>query len=304
MSSKIEITKVCLLCGKAFIARKTTTSYCSAICAKRAYKERVRCKKVESVKNEVSDKLYSSRAPTPTSDEFLTPTKTTCLLGIGRATLYRYLADNIIKCITMKGKTLIRRSDINALFDNAPKYEKKRGLNTNQAPITDFYTMEEIKAKYSVKESWVFKTVKQKRISRTTQNGKGYYSSKHIDAAFADKVADPKIKEWYSVDDIRNRYNMMASTLYCFVSDHNIRKHKKGREVFYSKYHFDLAKEAKQPIVSEWYSAEEAMIKYNLTRDQIYHYVKYHIIPKVKDGRYIKITKSHLDNIFEKPIIL
>ena len=170
MSSKIEITKVCLLCGKAFIARKTTTSYCSEICAKRAYKERIRNKKVESVKNEASDKLYSSRAPTPKSDEFLTPTKTARLLGIGRATLYRYLADNIIKCITMKGKTLIRRSDIDALFYNAPQYEKKRGLNTNQAPITDFYTMEEIKAKYSVKESWVFKIVKQKRIPRTIRS--------------------------------------------------------------------------------------------------------------------------------------
>ena len=205
---------------------------------------------------------------------------------------------------TMKGKTLIRRSDIDALFDNAPQYEKKRGLNTNQAPITDFYTMEGIKAKYSVKENWVFKIVKQKRIPRTTRNGKGYYSSKHIDAAFADKVADPGIKEWYSVDDIRERYNMMVSTIYCFVSDHNIPKHKKEREVYYSKYHFDLAKGTKQPVVPEWYTVEEAMTKYSLTRDQLYHYVKYHNIPKVKEGRYIKISKTHLDNIFEKPIIL
>jgi len=41
------------------------------------------------------------------------------------------------------------------------------------------------------------------------------------------------------------------------------------------------------------------MQKYNLTRDSLYHYIKYHKIPKIKEGRYIKISKPELDKLFE-----
>lgn len=42
MSSNIEIKKKCRWCGAEFIARKTTTEYCSHRCSGLAYKERKR----------------------------------------------------------------------------------------------------------------------------------------------------------------------------------------------------------------------------------------------------------------------
>jgi len=35
----------------------------------------------------------------------------------------------------------------------------------------------------------------------------------------------------------------------------------------------------------------------------LYHYVRTYNIPKVKDGRYIKISKLELDKLFENKII-
>ena len=54
----------------------------------------------------------------------------------------------------------------------------------------------------------------------------------------------------------------------------------------------------------EYYTVEEAMAKYNLTRDTLYHHIRYNNVPKIKDGRYIKISKPELDAIFEQPITI
>lgn len=48
MSSNLQIKKVCQHCGKEFIAKKTTTKFCSTQCGQRNYKIRERMNKVES----------------------------------------------------------------------------------------------------------------------------------------------------------------------------------------------------------------------------------------------------------------
>lgn len=45
------------------------------------------------------------------------------------------------------------------------------------------------------------------------------------------------------------------------------------------------------------------MEKFNLTRDQLYHYAKYHNIPRVKVGKYTKISKPELDKLLSAPKI-
>ena len=51
------------------------------------------------------------------------------------------------------------------------------------------------------------------------------------------------------------------------------------------------------------YTVAEAMEKFSMSRDQIYHYVKDYNIPKVKDGKYTKISKPDLDKLFAAPKI-
>ena len=57
-------------------------------------------------------------------------------------------------------------------------------------------------------------------------------------------------------------------------------------------------------IRDRYYTVEEAMAKYNLPRDTLYHHIRYNDIPKIKDGRCIKISKPELDAIFEQPITI
>ena len=296
MASNIDIQKKCEWCGVIFTAHKTSTAYCSHRCANLAYKERVRKKRVQEFQLK-----FDEEAKPHSEKEFLTPTEVSSFLGVGRTSIYRYIRNGKIKALRFDGKTLIRRSDIDKMFDYITASENNKPKE--KAPITEFYTTAEIKEKYGVKESWIFKVAKENNIPKTFSRGKTYWSKKHIDAYFAKKAPNPDITEWYSVAEIQEKFGMTLSAIYSFVSKNVIPKKKEGITVCYSKKHFDIAKGVAEPEKPQYYTIPEAMEKFNLTRDQLYHYVKYHNITRIKVGKYTKISKSELDEFLAPPQI-
>lgn len=300
MSSNIEIKKKCEWCDNDFIAR-TTTAYCSHRCANLAYKDRVRKERIATYQKELSIKEHNEPLKDLELREFFNPIEAAKLLGISRATIYRYLADEVIKSVQLKGKTLIRRKDIDTLFERSVAYNKR--LPKEKAPITEFYTTAEVKEKYNVVDSWIFIVAKRDNIPRTFNRGKTYWSKKHIDNYFSKKAANPEITEWYTVQEIQDKFDMTLAAIYTLASKNAIPKKKEGIMVWYSKKHFDIAKGIAQPEEPQYYTVAEAMAKFNLTRDQLYHYAKYHNIPRVKVGKYVKISRPELDKLLGDPKI-
>lgn len=298
MASNIDIQKKCEWCGKLFIAHKTSTRCCSHRCANLAYKERTRQKRVSEFQTMVNQQIEKEDC---IDKDFFTPSEAAKYIGISRATFYRYLETNLIKSVQLKRKTIIRKRDIEALFDNASPYKKH--LPRSKQSITDFYTTAEIKEKFGVKESWIYEIAKEHNIPRTFNRGRTYWSKKHIDSYFAKKAPDTSITEWYSVAELQEKFGMTLSAIYTFVYKNVIPKRKEGKMVYYSKKHFDIAKGIATSEEPQYYTIPEAMEKYNLTRDQLYHYVKYHNITRIKVGKYTKILRSELDKFFEPPKI-
>jgi len=317
MKSNIEIQKICEWCNKPFIAQKMTTRYCSHACNSKAYKASKKEETRKYLNEQTAGKQYnmvginfaavqriekiSDAYEKIKNKEFLSVSETAILLSVGRVTVYRYLHDGLLKAFQTAGKTLIRRADIDSLFDNTGQY--KAQPNKEKKPITAFYTVAEIKKKFNVKESWIYKIARENNIPKTLFMGKSYFSKNHIDNYFEKKGFEnlQNIEEWYSVEEIQNKYNLSTNAIYSFVSEKNIPRKKDGNKVFYSKKDFDLAKGY---VIPEYYTVEEAMQKYNLTRDSLYYHVKLNNIPKIKDGRYIKISKEELDKLFENKIII
>jgi len=307
MSSKIEITKICEFCGKTFAAQRTTTRYCSHSCNSKAYKQGKREFKMVGMNyatmmeiERISDEYDKIK-----DKEFLSVSETAFLLSVERTTIYRYLHRGKLKGLQMDGKTFIRRSDIDEMFDNAEEYEYRAKPTKEAKPLKEFYTVAEIKEKFKIKESWLYRIARENNIPKTMIKGKSYFSKSHIDKYFEKKGFKEKeeIKEWYTVNDILEKYGLSTAAIYSFVSENEIPKKKEGRTVLYSKHDFDIAKGYEKPKEEEYYTTEEAMQKYNLTRDALYHYVKYHNIPKIKDGRYIKISKPDLDKLLNPQIL-
>jgi excisionase family DNA binding protein len=302
MAKATEIEKVCEWCKQPFIAQKLTTRYCSHKCNSKAYKSAKREEKRKTFKmiaigtKRMQQIEALSEAYERIKDkEFLSVSETAILLGVGRTTIYRYLKNNTLKAVQTPGKTFIRRSDIDAKFKNPEPYSSRP--TSDEKTITEFYTLSEIKKKYKVQDTWIYKVVRENNIPKTLINGKSIFSKKHIDKYFEKKnPSHPDIDEWYSVKELQKKYQLSLSAIYSFVSENNIPRKKIGRNVFYSKTHFDTAKGYATP---EFYSVKEAMAKFGISRDALYNYLKNYKITRVKSGRYIKISKPELDKLFE-----
>ena len=297
MKSSLKIKKKCEWCGKEFIAYKVSTRFCCKLCTDRAYKAKLRKQLVDDCENEI---VQAELQPLE-EKEYLTPADVAKLFDIDRVTVYRYLWRGALTCIQFGGKTFIRKADIDQKFDNAGPYQKRH--KKERTPITEFYTTAEVREKFSVSESWVFKVGKDEHIPKVFQRGKTLWSKKHFDDYFAKKAPDEEITEWYSVEDMKTKFGMTTNAVYSFVSKFGIPKKKNKREVIYSKKHVDIAKGIAQPEIPQYYTVKEAMEKYNLSRDQLYHYIKWHKVPKIKEGKYTKISKKELDELLAPPSI-
>lgn len=157
--------------------------------------------------------------------------------------------------------------------------------------------------KYGVSNSGMYKIAEREGWPKTQSRGKTLWSRSHVDRYFASQQPKEEINEWYTVADIQAKYGMTLSAIYTLVSKEGIPKKKQGNYVMYSKYHFDLAKGQTAPKEREYYTYPEAMAKYNLTRDQLHHYLKYHNITREKKGKYTLILRSELDSLLGSPEI-
>ena len=303
MSSNIKIERICEWCGSKFTAQTTVTRFCSKRCSEHSYKERMRQKKMALSNQETHH--VSSVGKTPNKD-FLTPTETASFLGVGRTYIYDSINRGKIKVTRIGRKTLISKTDLMAMFNFLePKATSQEETTEKKSKsVSDFYTRAEIREKFGVKDSWIYKMVAENNVPKTILRGKAYFSKSHIDRLFSAKKENPEITEWYSVEDIQEKYGMTLSAIYTLVSKIGIPKRKDGCKVYYSKYHFDVAKGSASKEDVEFISVADAMVKYSLTRDQLYHYVKTYKITKLRCGKYVKLNAKELEALFNPQIEL
>jgi excisionase family DNA binding protein len=178
MSSNIKIQRICQHCGNEFTARTTTTQYCGDACSKRAYKARLRSKKIEASNTE-TQRIKSQPIEELKAREFLTVTQVSKLIGCSRQNVYNLINTGKLKAtnILLK-KTIIKRSDLDKLFkeptnrtqpDGIPETQKQELNNWVQAggfDIADCYTITEVQNKYSISDSALNNIIKRNSIPK------------------------------------------------------------------------------------------------------------------------------------------
>ena len=305
MSSRLEIERICEWCSNRFIAKQTTTKYCSHDCNSKAYKAIKRGEKIKNVTEQIFIQEYQKPLKQLKDREYFKIAEVALLLGLSKQSVYNMIYSGKLKASQFSSRlTLVSLKNIKDMLESSAAYETRQVIEPEL--ITEFYSIDDIKTKFNVKVSWIYKIAKSNNIPRILNKGKSYLSKKHVDNFFKQKgfFDNQNIKEWYSVAEVGENYNMTLSAIYTFVSANRIPKKKDGRTVYYSKEHFDLAKGKELPKVQEFYTIPQAMLKYNLSRDSLYAHIRSKNIPKIKEGRFIKISKPFVDRIFEKPIII
>jgi len=117
MSSNMHITKVCLFCGKEFIAKKTSTKTCSDNCAKRLYKKQKRDEKLGNLPT-VEEQKVQIVTTNLKDKEFLSIAETCLLLGASRMTIYRLSQAGKINIAKIGRRSIIKRCEIDKLFQS------------------------------------------------------------------------------------------------------------------------------------------------------------------------------------------
>jgi len=112
MTSNIRLRRICGHCQQEFTAKTTVTKYCSDICAKRAYKARIRKAKIEQSNKETHEMEIK-----PIQDkEFLTIAQACKLLSISRWTIWRAVNRGELKAGKIGRRVILRRADLDRIF--------------------------------------------------------------------------------------------------------------------------------------------------------------------------------------------
>ncbi len=325
MSSKTEYPKVCAQCGKRFTAQKISTQFCSHKCASRAYKQKKRDKKVSIAtidareynlppifRTEKSQHFKPSENNLTTLKQraYLSTTETAQLMGINRATAYRYCISGKFKCIRMNRKIFIRRSDIDELFDSAPRYEatpritdsntntKERVNNLSDGVMNaEFISAKEASVRFGVTVSAIHSRCRAQNVPWILFKGTRIYSAALLESLYKMDMSDESIIEWYTIDDIIELHDISKSAAYSMVSEYRVPKRKSGAITHYSKSHVDKLIETRRGDTSleSTYTTVEIFEKYGLQPNYVRNFVFINKIPRRKEGGKTYYSKSHFD---------
>lgn len=294
----MEIQKRCKYCGGTFIAHKMNTIYCSPSCNNRDYKQKKREKQISEylAQNQITEPV--ARNTSLNEKNFLTPREAAKILGVGKSTVYRELSSGLIKAVQLKGKTLIRRKDIERIFDNPPEY-KSRSVDPNLKKKREYYTMRQIEEKYRCSKKAVRTRIEKYNIPKIYQGRNTYFDKSLVDLHFAELIAEFDRRDYYTIEQLEEKYQMSHQAVLSFVLRNKIPRITQGRSVFYSKVHVDMFKGEREKIDPNYYTYHEIMEKYSFSKDQVAYYIHNYDIPNHKHGRYTLVERKAFDRIIK-----
>jgi excisionase family DNA binding protein len=244
MRAKEPIKKLCDYCGKEFQASRQDTLYCSHSCNRKAYRETKRKEVVALTETLVSKKQIEKTVVSLSDREYLSISEVAALTGVSRWTIYRYAANGIIPAKRISQRTtLIRKKDIESLFDEVEPYEV---LQTGERkPIDEWYTLDDITEKYGLLRHRIRKIINTEGITTKKDGTRTLIAKGKIDAYFRKKGFDGSLNnlaDWLTISGVMEEYGMTEQSVYVFVSRYSIPKKRANGKLYYSKQHIDKLK--------------------------------------------------------------
>ena len=239
MSSKIAVERICEFCEKKFLAKTTHTRYCSPRCNNLGYKKLKRDSKIHKSNEDTQQKeLLSSPGLSLQNKDVLTVSDAAIYLSVSRRTIYTWLNEGKLKGKRISNrKVLFLKSHLISFLGDVEEYTAP--VAREKIEVTH-YTYKEIIQKYDVSLSWLYIIVERQAIRKTKRSGIIYLAKQDIDEYFKDYESDlQNIKEWYTTDELIEKYNLTRDTIYSRCKIYKIPKKREGRYVKISKKHFD-----------------------------------------------------------------
>ena len=271
------------------------TIYCSPSCNNKDYKKAIREKQVAEFMEE--EKKKTPKVDILGGKEFLTPTEGASLLGLSRATFYRYMSNGTIKAVQLRGKTIVRRKDIERLFDNPPAYQSH---SEKKQEKREYYTFRQIMEKFKCSKKAVMTRVEKYNIPKVYQGRNCFFDRALVDVHFAQLIAEIDLRDYYTIPQLEEKYKMSHASVLSFVTRYKIPRITQGRTVYYSRAHIDTIKGERESIDPNYYTYAEIMEKFHFSKDQVSYYVHNYEIDNHKQGRFTVINRKEFDRIIKE----
>lgn len=285
----MDIERRCSWCGKTFIAHSYGNRYCCERCKSDAKKARKKRREAEPD----SDKNTLPEVEMLGSKPFLSPKEVAILFAVSLPTVYRYMADGTIKSLKItNNRTVIRRSDLEKMFEEAPSYKKRKYGRKND---TEYYTMRDIVEKYNVSRKGAMNRIKKFRIPKIYDGRNTFFPKKAVEENFAELLSDVVVTDFYTIPQIMEKYDMTHNAVLSFVQRHNISRKTILRKVYYNREEIDKLKNPVEDV--EYYTYPQLQQVYGLTKNQISYYTHAYHLTTTKRGSFTLIKRNEFDAI-------
>ena len=303
----------CAYCGNVFTTNSGMQKYCSEECAEKAK---------ENKKKRQRDFLRSVEPVMELQQqEYLTFSKAAILLGCTRQYVYKLVEQGKLPASRLSSRmALVRKSDIEKMFEASPynrvlpctktkksvskkmkrpaKDKAKEERATDE--VLEYYSGEEVKQIYKVKQSWLYVSAKRHQIPMCRISGRNYYCKKHIDAVFGTTIDLDAIVDWLSPQEVADRYGINLTAVRSYAHRHKIPSKREYGHTYYSQSHFDELRRTDLLEDENYYTVEQVQRLYGLTKANICHIVKVKHIEKTKVGRLNLLLRSDVERVMEE----
>ena len=314
----MEIVKKCEWCHKTFIGQMVTARFCSSKCCDQAYryKRKVQSGKYTPADSNIDLSTLSRRVDerkhfndTLKDKQFLSPSEAAKLLGVCRSTIYNYLALQELRAKQFRGKTIIRRSDIEKLFDEAPSYKKRGNIQKGKKNQNDYYSLKEMMEKFKISKRTVFRRCEQFGIPQIIEGRRTFWKKTDVDVHFAELLVQYDLKDWYNAQQIEDIYGMKCAALKKYALRHNVPRIQFQNITYYSKSHIDNLKRLAKISDGNYYTVQDIVKSSSFSTSQVRYYVKNEklsvkrvngllLILKAKETTIYRIAKAQNIDVF------
>lgn len=212
--------------------------------------------------------------------------------------MYRYMEQGVIKVLRTPARTIVRRSDIEALFDNPPAYIKRNNNKLNM--LGETYSMLDITKKCNISKRVAESRIRKFDILKIMRGRNIFYRREDIHKYFEDFTIELDTDFYYNAEEIMEKYNMTHQAIVAFARRHEIPRIYRNRVTYYSKAHIDSVKTTGKRLDPNYYTRQEIMSRYHFTKEQVSYYLNTYHIERKKCGAFTLINREDFDRILRE----
>ena len=163
-----------------------------------------------------------------------------------------------------------------------------------------YYSAEDVATMFKCTVKHVWAITRENKTPKIAMGNFNFYEKQAIDELYNRKNHYADITDWITPKEMQDTYHMTRDATAAFIRRHNIPSKVEYGKTYYSKQHIDVIKTGYFEDRDRYYSVQEAMSKFNLTKDLVFYYASHYKITKVRNGQFVFFRKEEFNRIIKE----